>query len=458
MTWYPISFIPPQTVDVNGAPYSGAVLKAYAAGTSTPILMATDSTGATTAGTFTLNSYGYPAQAGAVIIPHVEENYKLALYPNQAAADADSGAVYTYDDVQIVPSAEATLAAGMVESPEDTTPDLFADFIATYDTSASASKRVKFQAFLGQIFPDTTLYGLKLSYNATDTINDLDITAGACVSDDGTAIIKLSALTKQVDAAWAAGTNQGSLDTGTIADGVYYVWAIHNPTTGVNDILTSLSSSAPTMPSGYTKKCKIGVVDRIATFILGVGYVRQPVNDGPVMLMRKVANASAQLDFRSVITSEFDTYDFILDSMIPGTDDQRLFMRTSTDNGATYDTGADYSTTNKRSLSGSSIVSAVDSFTSGSAIVVGDATATNGFGSASGECFGGTITLQNPRNTTLRKIVRFDVAGIAAGGFFIHFNGGGTRNANTDIDAVRFLMASGNLAAGTIELWGRKNT
>lgn len=102
MTWYPIAFLPPQYQLAAGAAYSGAVLKAYAEGTTTVIPMATDYLGSLTAESFALNASGYPvSDGGAVIIPHVQENYKLALYPDQAAADANSGAVWTYDNIQI---------------------------------------------------------------------------------------------------------------------------------------------------------------------------------------------------------------------------------------------------------------------------------------------------------------------------------------------------------------------
>lgn len=104
MTWYPIAFHVIQYSDSNGVPYAGAVLKAYSAGTSTPISFATDNTGGTTASSITLDDNGYPSYSNAVIIPHVEEDFKLALYPNQAAADANSGAIWNPDNITIVGS------------------------------------------------------------------------------------------------------------------------------------------------------------------------------------------------------------------------------------------------------------------------------------------------------------------------------------------------------------------
>lgn len=100
-TYFPISNTVPQYVLPTGAPYSGAVLKAYEDNTTTPIQMATDYTGATLVNTITLNAQGFPAVAGSVVVPHIAENYKLALYPDAASAAANTGAVWIVDDFQI---------------------------------------------------------------------------------------------------------------------------------------------------------------------------------------------------------------------------------------------------------------------------------------------------------------------------------------------------------------------
>lgn len=103
MTWYQISFIPTQYANpATGLPYNGAILAAYAAGTTTPILMATDTTGATTASYFQIGSQGFPlSSGGAVVIPTVSQNYKLVLYPTLAAYNAQSGAIWTVDNINI---------------------------------------------------------------------------------------------------------------------------------------------------------------------------------------------------------------------------------------------------------------------------------------------------------------------------------------------------------------------
>lgn len=101
--------------------------------------------------------------------------------------------------------------------------------------------------------------GLTYSNNSTDPTNDIDIAAGS--AKDGTNaydLVLASTLVKQLDAAWAVGTNAGGLDTGSIGNSDYYIWLIARSDTGVIDALFSLSASAPTMPTNYDYKRLIG--------------------------------------------------------------------------------------------------------------------------------------------------------------------------------------------------------
>lgn len=117
--------------------------------------------------------------------------------------------------------------------------------------------------------PIAVIYGGKLSNNTGDATNDIDVTAGYCLDDTGLQRIAWGALTKRLDATFVAGTNQGGLDTGAAANTSYAVWAIYNATTGAGDILFSASFSAPTMPSGYTFKQRIGAFLREGGAIVG---------------------------------------------------------------------------------------------------------------------------------------------------------------------------------------------
>ena len=94
MAFQPISRTAVQYVDLNGNPYSGAVLKAYEAETTTPVVMATAADGVTTVSSVQLNASGYPEVSGSVITPYIDGAYKLALYPDQTAADSNTGAIF----------------------------------------------------------------------------------------------------------------------------------------------------------------------------------------------------------------------------------------------------------------------------------------------------------------------------------------------------------------------------
>jgi hypothetical protein len=112
----------------------------------------------------------------------------------------------------------------------------------------------------GSVLPPGWIYRLTLSNNATDANNDIDIAAGSArAADDSANLVLASALTKQLDASWAVGTNQGGLDTGSEANSTWYaVWLIRRSDTGVVDALFSTSATAPTMPTNYDSSRRIG--------------------------------------------------------------------------------------------------------------------------------------------------------------------------------------------------------
>lgn len=113
------------------------------------------------------------------------------------------------------------------------------------------------------------IHGLTLSNNTTDATNDIDIAPGQAASDDADPILMVleSTLTKRLDAAWAVGSGNGGLDTGSIADGTYHVWLIRRSDTGVVDALFSTSATSPTMPADYDQKRRIGSIIRASAAI-----------------------------------------------------------------------------------------------------------------------------------------------------------------------------------------------
>jgi hypothetical protein len=118
-------------------------------------------------------------------------------------------------------------------------------------------------------YPIGTITGLAYSNNGSDATNDIDIAAGGCMDATGAYwMSRAASITKRLDAAWAVGTNQGGLDTGSIANNDYYIWQIARSDTGVVDVLFSTSNTAPTMPSNYDYKRLIGWFKRVSAAIV----------------------------------------------------------------------------------------------------------------------------------------------------------------------------------------------
>lgn len=141
MAHYPISLFLPQW-HVGGVPASGYVLKAYQDGTSTLLQMATDNGGGTLVNTITLNAEGYPAVSSNPVIPHVDQAYKLSLYPSQAAADANSGAVWTIDNLTPYTISSNLAFSGNTMTSTNTNGDIILDPDGTGEIHLNATTNI----------------------------------------------------------------------------------------------------------------------------------------------------------------------------------------------------------------------------------------------------------------------------------------------------------------------------
>ncbi|KKM07527.1 hypothetical protein LCGC14_1733030 [marine sediment metagenome] len=109
------------------------------------------------------------------------------------------------------------------------------------------------------------LAGLGLGNNGTDAANDIDIAVGEARNADNDGDLTLaSALTKQIDASWAAGTNAGGLSSSlTLTDDTWY--HVHLIlVTGVADIGFDTSIVAANLVADHsaTEYRRIGSVRR----------------------------------------------------------------------------------------------------------------------------------------------------------------------------------------------------
>ncbi|WP_041430644.1 hypothetical protein [Synechococcus sp. PCC 6312] len=109
---------------------------------------------------------------------------------------------------------------------------------------------------------------ITISNNSSDTANDLDFSAGRSVlqnaAGDRRVVVFPAPITKQIDASWALGTNQGGLDAGSVADGTYHAFVIFNSVSGLTNAIFS-NSLTPTLPVGFGWWRRVGSFTRVSS-------------------------------------------------------------------------------------------------------------------------------------------------------------------------------------------------
>jgi hypothetical protein len=89
--------------------------------------------------------------------------------------------------------------------------------------------------------------GCILSNNVADATNDLDISAGVCRDSTNTANMTVAAMTKRLDAGWAAGTTNGFRNSAAaITDTTYHVYSV-STAAGVQDFYAHTSTTVATV-------------------------------------------------------------------------------------------------------------------------------------------------------------------------------------------------------------------
>lgn len=150
------------------------------------------------------------------------------------------------------------------------------DYLMIADTSDSSKKKKALVSDIVALSAPTIirgyLWGMTLSNNGADATNDVDVSAGACVSDDtvdaSRVLLTPGAMTKQLDAVWAAGSAAGGrISTEGLANGTWHVYAFRR--SGGTDDLCFSQSLTPTLPDGGTNKRRIGSLLRESAALVG---------------------------------------------------------------------------------------------------------------------------------------------------------------------------------------------
>lgn len=176
------------------------------------------------------------------------------------------------------------------------------------------------------------------------------------------------------------------------------------------------------------------------------------VQDNMILLATATASNSATINFTG-LTNAYYYYKVIIENLIPATDATELWLRTSTDGGSNYDAGAsDYYHYSNSTRNGTS-ATFLDSDDSKIQLIGNEGGVLLGTGT--NEKLHGEITIYNP-SAAAQCVFTWINTSLCSYPLSFYNIGRGARVAAADVDAIRFMTSSGNIASGVFKLYGIK--
>lgn len=169
---------------------------------------------------------------------------------------------------------------------------------------------------------------------------------------------------------------------------------------------------------------------------------------GLTFLEAHTASSSATLDFTSFISGTYDDYLIEIVNIIPATNNVSLRMQLSSNGGSSYNSTSNYY---------SAVVYVLNAGTSGGAATGNPTTAFilgDGLSNSSSRGVSASIRLLSPGSTALDKplygTIQYTNQASVVGATY----SGLLTVAGTAFNAAQFAMSSGNIASGTIRIYG----
>ena len=179
-------------------------------------------------------------------------------------------------------------------------------------------------------------------------------------------------------------------------------------------------------------------------------------SDGITLISSQTASASSSLSFTSGLNGTYKAYKFVWVNMHPSTDNVQFEFNLSTDSGSNYNVTK--TTTCFRAYHAESDAeAAIDYDTNGD---LAQSTAfqdlSRNIGSDNDQSASGSLILFNPSSTTyVKHFIASSTESNLSDYLNTHYTAG-YGNTTSAINAIRFQMASGNIDAGTIYMYGIK--
>tara|TARA_Y100001938_G_C8030300_1_gene400274 strand:- start:5 stop:967 length:963 start_codon:yes stop_codon:yes gene_type:complete len=183
-----------------------------------------------------------------------------------------------------------------------------------------------------------------------------------------------------------------------------------------------------------------------STYLRGDNSWAEAGGGALVHLSSQTASGSSSLDFTQISTT-YNTYRFVFENIVNSSNNTSFGLRTSTDGGSSYDSGAsDYFRTGFWENGGSITLNVGNE-------AHGYFNSAGVYSTASDGGLSGSLELYNPLGTSYTQWVATTIAADGTNDPTAHYFAGHRQSAE-DVDAVQFKFDSGNIASGTIRMYG----
>lgn len=246
----------------------------------------------------------------------------------------------------------------------------------------------------------------------------------------------------------SSGTNVGNgyYDTGSAWVQIVSPGAVSVTTKGD---LQGFSTVPDRLPVGSNGQ----VLTADSTQSLGIKWAAGGGGSGNyAILQSQTASNSAELDFTSLITSTYDLYVVEFVNLLPVTNGVDIWLQFSTNNGSSWDATSGHYTWGGFRLITNPSGSGQAGSNSDSKINI--STQTSEMSNSSNGGLSGTLKIFDPLNGTNWPKVTWLTDCFDTTSFDLFIFGAGSYHVTTPANAFRILAASGNLASGTVRLYG----
>ena len=173
-----------------------------------------------------------------------------------------------------------------------------------------------------------------------------------------------------------------------------------------------------------------------------------------ILISSQTASNSASISFTTGIDSTYKEYQFYFINIRPATDATHFRFNLSTDSGSNYNVTKTTTHFNAFHAEADNDTSLAYETGWDLAQSTSDQVLCWETGRGADECVGGSMQLFNPSSTTYVKHFIANINQYYSANYSINHYVAGYGNTTSAINAIRFQMSSGNIADGTIAMFG----